>query len=73
MIPEESTRQRGAVIAAARNRRQREDLAISVDLILKSVAPIDALISSLESAGGSLRLVAALRTELAHRRGGGRR
>jgi hypothetical protein len=73
MIAEESTRRRGALIARERNQRRREDLAIAVDIVLKSVPATDALIAALESAGGSLRLVGALRAELAaRRRSGGR-
>jgi hypothetical protein len=72
MIPEESTRQRGAVAARQRHQRQREDLGISTDIILRSVAPIGDLIRALEGVGGCARLVAALRSELARRRSGGR-
>ncbi len=64
-----SMRQRGRALATERNRRQREDLAIAVDLIVRSVPAIDALVAALESAGGSRRLVGALRGELVRRRG----
>jgi hypothetical protein len=66
---ETSTRLRGAAIGAERNRRRRQDLAIAVDIIVRSVSPIDDLIAALESAGGSVRLVGALRRELAAWRG----
>jgi hypothetical protein len=66
MNPEASTRLRGREIAA--ELRRREDLAIAVDLILRSVPAVDALVAALESAGGSRRLVGALRGELARRR-----
>jgi hypothetical protein len=56
------------VIAAEHNRR-REDLAISVDIILRSVSPIADLVRALEGAGGCTRLGAAPRAELAGRRG----
>jgi hypothetical protein len=69
---EASTRLRGAEIAAERNRRRREDLNIATDLILRNVGPIDDLVAALESAGGSVRLVGALRRELAARRRGKR-
>lgn len=49
----------------AERRRQREDMSIAVDLILRSVPAIDALVAALESAGGSARLVRKLRAELA--------
>ena len=49
--------------------RRAEDLGIAVDLILRSVPSIDDLVRLLESAGGSVRLVKALRAELAMRRG----
>ena len=49
-----------------------EDLSIGVDLILRSVPAVDDLIVALESAGGSSRLVGALRTELTARRGRGK-
>jgi hypothetical protein len=48
--------------------RPAEDLSIAVDLILRSVPAVDALIAALEAAGGSARLVKALRGELALRR-----
>jgi len=66
----DSTRQRGREYGAERRRRQREDLAIAVDIIVRSVPAVDALVAALESGGGSRRLVAALRSELAKRRGG---
>jgi len=50
--------------------RKAEDLGIAVDIILRNVGPIDDLIRALEGAGGSQRLVRALRAELAVRRGG---
>jgi len=68
MIPEESTRMRGSFIAKARNQRRAEDLGIAVDILLRSIPAIDALIAALEGGGGSLRLVSALRAELARRR-----
>jgi hypothetical protein len=49
--------------------RPAEDLAIAVDLILRSVPAADDLVAVLEAAGGSARLVKALRAELAARRG----
>jgi hypothetical protein len=52
--------------------RRAEDLSIAVDLILRSVSAINDLIAALDGAGGSARLVGALRAELARRRGGGR-
>ncbi len=58
---------------AAAAQRRAEDLAITVDILLRSVSPIDDLIRMLDGAGGSVRLVGALRAELARRRGGGRR
>lgn len=48
--------------------RRAEDMAISIDLILRSVPAIDALIVALEGAGAAQRLVKALRRELAKRR-----
>jgi predicted RecB family endonuclease len=54
-------------------RRRAEDLGIAVDIIMRSVPPIDDLIRALGGAGGSARLVGALRAELACRRGGRRR
>ncbi len=65
MIATESTRLRGREIAAERNRRRREDLSIAVDLLMRSVPDIDALVAALDGAG-------ALRAELARRRGGAR-
>ena len=59
-------------IAAMRAIRRRQDLDIAVDIIVRSVSPIDDLIAALESAGGSVRLVGALRRELAARRRGKR-
>jgi hypothetical protein len=53
-------------------RRRAEDLLIAVDLIIRHVAPIDELVRALDAAGGSVRLVGALRAELAVRRGGRR-
>jgi hypothetical protein len=60
---------------AARQATQRraEDLSIAVDILLRSVPAINDLIAALDGAGGSVRLVGALRAELARRRGGGRR
>jgi hypothetical protein len=49
--------------------RRAEDLSIAVDLLIRHVAPIDDLVRLLDSAGGSVRLVRALRAELAARRG----
>ena len=49
--------------------RRAEDLGIAVDLIVRNVAPVDDLVRLLDSAGGSARLVRALRAELAKRRG----
>jgi len=68
MIPAESTRLRGREIAAGLKRRRGEDLGIAVGILMRSVGPIDDLVKALESAGGSVRLVAALRSELAKRR-----
>ena len=59
-------------IAAMRAIRRRQDLDIAVDIIVRSVSPIDDLIAALESAGGIVRLVGALRRELAARRRGKR-
>jgi predicted RecB family endonuclease len=53
--------------------RRTEDLGIAVDILLRSVPAIDDLIAALDGAGGSVRLVGALRAELARRRSGGRR
>lgn len=53
-------------------RRRAEGMMIAVDLIVRSVPAIDALVAALDAAGGSARLVAALRDELARRRGGPR-
>ncbi len=50
-------------------RRRAEDLGIAVGLILRSVPAIDDLVAALDRAGGSVRLVGALRVELARRRG----
>ena len=50
--------------------RRREDLDIAVNIVLRSVSAIDALLAALESAGGSVRLVGALRAELTARRRG---
>jgi predicted RecB family endonuclease len=63
-----ATRQR-----AEAARRRAEDLGIAVDIIMRSVPAIDDLIAALDGAGGSVRLVGALRAELARQRGGGRR
>ena len=52
--------------------RRSEDLTIAIDMILRSVPAIDDLIRALDGAGGSARLVRALRAELARRRGCGR-
>jgi hypothetical protein len=52
--------------------RRAEDLTIAVDMILRSVPGIDDLLRLLDAAGGSGRLVRALRAELAARRGVGR-
>ena len=49
--------------------RRAEDLGIAVDLILRSVPAIDDPMRLLDSAGGSARLVRALKAELAARRG----
>jgi hypothetical protein len=45
--------------------RRAEDLAIAVDLILRSVPAVDDLVRALHGAGGSARLVKALRAKLA--------
>ena len=50
-------------------KRRAEDLSIAVDIILRSVAAVDDLVKALAAAGGSARLVRALRAELAVRRG----
>jgi len=50
-------------------RRRAEDLAIAVNMILRSVPAIDDLIRALEDSGCNMRLVNALRAELAARRG----
>jgi hypothetical protein len=68
MIPEESRRFRGSVISRARNIRRAEDMSIAVGLVLKSVPAVDDLIRALEGAGGCVRIVSALRAELARRR-----
>lgn len=52
--------------------RRAEDISIAVDLLIRYVAPIDDLLRALDAAGGSARLVGALRAELAKRRGGRR-
>jgi hypothetical protein len=57
---------------AAAAQRRAEDMQIAVDLILRSVPAIDDLLRTLDAAGGSARLVKALRAELATRRGGRR-
>jgi hypothetical protein len=49
--------------------RRAEDLAIAVDVILRSVPAIDDLVRALAAAGGCQRLVRALCAELAMRRG----
>jgi hypothetical protein len=41
----------------------------ATDIILRSVSAIDDLVGALDGAGGSARLVKALRDELAARRG----
>ena len=58
--------------SGAAARRRAQDLAIAVDLILRTVPAIDDLVRALDGAGGGARLVAALQRELARRRGGGR-
>ena len=50
--------------------RRREDLSIAVGIVLKSVPAINDLIRALDAAGGSARLVGALRAELARQRSG---
>ena len=62
----------GVVERRVQAARRSEDLGIAVDMILRSIPAIDALIAALESAGASARLVRALRAELAVRRGGRR-
>ena len=61
---------RSEALAAAE--RRGEDMLIAVDLLLRSVPAIDDLVKALDDAGGSQRLVKALRAELAKRRGGRR-
>jgi hypothetical protein len=58
--------------AAAAAQRRAEDMAIACGLICRYVGPVDALVAALDAAGGSTRLVKALRGELARRRGGRR-
>jgi len=64
---------RSSMIAAGERakaaERRAEDLGIAVDLILRSVPAIDDPMRLLDSAGGSARLVRALKAELAARRG----
>lgn len=60
----------GEALAAVQ--RRGEDLAIAVDLLLRSLPAIDDLVKALDDAGGSSRLVNALRAELTKRRGGRR-
>jgi hypothetical protein len=72
MHAEASTRLRGREIAAERNRRRAQDMSIAVGLIVRSVPAIDDLVRALEGAGGCVRFVGALRSELARRRGAGR-
>jgi hypothetical protein len=48
--------------------RRAEDMAIATDIIVRHVAPIDDLVRALEGARGSVRLVRALKNELAARR-----
>ena len=53
---------------AAAAKQRAEDLAIAVDIVLRSVPAIDDLVTLLEAGGGSVRLVRALKAELAARR-----
>jgi hypothetical protein len=55
--------------AAQGARRRAEDMAIACGLICRYVGPVDDLVRALAAAGGSARLVKALRAELATRRG----
>lgn len=53
-------------------RRRAEDMAIACALICRYVGPVDDLVAALNAAGGSARLVKALRAELTRRREGPR-
>jgi hypothetical protein len=62
-----------ARVRAEAAHRRSEDLSIAVNIIMRSVPPLDDLIKALDGAGGSVRLVRALRAELAVRRRSGAR